>query len=494
MKKENRIYLIIFCATLLFGALIRLINLDSDSLRLDETQSVWQASHSTEFIREYMLKNVHLPLHNTLLHYWMAYFGTGEGVVRMLAVIPGILALPALYFLAKELIGKRPALLALVFAAISPFWVWYSREIRMYTLLTLVTTLSYLFYIKILKENKTIYYVLYILVNAIGMYTHYFFFLVLAAQGIFYLLTMNKQWEGGVIYNKKRQLVSLILSAVVLALIFLPWFTALTKSYGSGSLAPVLQRPTAFNVILSFFEFTFGFQPELISSSLISFWPLVILFGFIFLTKRRTPFSLGFDLAVLGTVFPVFLVFFVSLVYKPMYLTRYLTTATPLFFVLLAWYLNELVGKTKYLLTGTVISLFMIALFFQFTSHDNPARENYRDAISYIEENTTPRDIVVISPAYTLYPFQYYYSGSTKVSSIPVWNKKKGGIPETTAEKVQEDAQALEKGHQRMFLLITMNLNGSDIVKSYLDTHYTKLEKRQFSKDIWVHVYQAEYF
>src|SRR3972149_4982529 len=208
MKKENRIYLIIFCATLLFGALIRLINLDSDSLRLDETQSVWQASHSTGFIKEYMLKNVHLPLHNTLLHYWMTYFGSGEAGVRLLAVIPGILALPALYFLAKELIGKRPALLALLFAAISPFWVWYSREIRMYTLLTLVTTLSYLFYVKIMKENKLIHYVLYILVNAIGMYTHYFFFLVLAVQGIFYLLTINKEWEGGVAYNKKKQLVS----------------------------------------------------------------------------------------------------------------------------------------------------------------------------------------------------------------------------------------------------------------------------------------------
>ena len=122
-----------------------------------------------------------------------------------------------------------------------------------------------------MKENKLIHYVLYILVNAVGMYTHYFFFLVLAVQGIFYLLTINKEWEGGVAYNKKKQLVSMLLSGFVLALIFLPWLLAVIKSYGSGSLAPVLQKPTAFNVILSFFEFTFGFQPEMVSSSLISF-------------------------------------------------------------------------------------------------------------------------------------------------------------------------------------------------------------------------------
>ena len=46
-------------------------------------------------------------------------------------------------------------------------------------LLTLVTTLSYYLYVKIMKENKPIYYLFYILVNAVGMYTHYFFFLVL---------------------------------------------------------------------------------------------------------------------------------------------------------------------------------------------------------------------------------------------------------------------------------------------------------------------------
>ncbi len=80
------------------------------------------------------------------------------------------------------------------------------------------------------------------------------------------------------------------------------------------------------------------------------------------------------------------------------------------------------------------------------------------------------------------------------MESVPIWNKKKGAIPETTVERVQEDAQILQKGHSRMFLLITMNLTGTDVVKNYFDTNYTKLDKRQFSKDIWVHVYQAEYY
>lgn len=498
VKRENRNEFweqrLLLISIFLLGVILRIYDLDQKSLRLDETQSVWQASHSLSFIWEYMLKNVHLPLHNTLLHFWMRMFGTSETALRSLAVIPGILSLPALYFLAKELVSKRAATVAYLLAAISPFWIWYSREIRMYTLLTLITILSYLFYVKIMKTNKLKYYLLYILVNAIGMYIHYFFFLVLFVQAVFFVSTIKKTWVGGIKYSKKKQFSMFSVTALLLALIFSPWAIALSKSYGSGSLAPVLHKPTAFNVILSFFEFTFGYQPDLLSSALISFWPLVILFGFIFLTKRKSPFSMSFDFVLLGTVFPVFFIFFVSLVYKPMYLTRYLTTATPLFFILVAWYLNELVGRTRYILTGLLVTSFGVALYIQQTSIHNPAIENYREAVSYIELNISPRDVVIVSPPYTLYPFQYYYDGTNKVSSIPLWNKKKGGIPTTTLQNVEEGAITLQKGHQSMYLLLTNNLQGSDIVKGYFDMHYTQLGKKQFSKDIWVYEYKAEYY
>ena len=72
LHKNVHLYLII--ASLVVGLLLRIWNLGSESLRLDEAQSIWQASHSIEFIKEYMLKNVHLPLHNTLLHFWIEFF------------------------------------------------------------------------------------------------------------------------------------------------------------------------------------------------------------------------------------------------------------------------------------------------------------------------------------------------------------------------------------------------------------------------------------
>src|SRR3989338_8379072 len=138
---EHGAFLAAFVGVLVVGTVARVLWIGAESLRLDEAQSIWQASHSMEFIRTYMLKNVHLPLHNSLLHIWMTYFGSGEIAVRMFAVIPGILGIPALYLLAREFLKKEWALLAMAIAALSPFWIWYSREIRMYSLLALIVTL-----------------------------------------------------------------------------------------------------------------------------------------------------------------------------------------------------------------------------------------------------------------------------------------------------------------------------------------------------------------
>ncbi|OGC77446.1 hypothetical protein A2619_03805 [candidate division WWE3 bacterium RIFOXYD1_FULL_39_9] len=475
---------------------VRFFYLDALSLRLDEAQSIWQASHSLEFIKTYMLKNVHLPLHNSLLHFWISIFGTSEISVRTMSAIPGVLTVPALYLLSKEIMGRKRSLLTMFLGAISPIWVWYSREIRMYTLLTLVTTISYLLYVRIMKYNKSRDYILYTLVNVIGIYTHYFFTLVLFVQMLFFLISFvvkRVKWGKYDVYDRKKQFAFLSVCGLLVIGSFLPWVYMLYKSYGSGTLAPVLAKPTAFNLILSYFEFTNGFLPDALTSLAISIWPVIILLGFIFLTKRQNPFSPGILLALMGATIPVFIIYSGSVLIKPMYLTRYLITITPMYYILLAWYFTELVGKKRIILTSLFILTLLFSLYLQATHPDNPVREDYRAAVSFLNERTSSRDIIILAPPYTIYPFQYYYEGTARVSTIPIWNKKKGGIPAYDSEKVANDVKSLQANHKKMYLLLTTNLENSDKVKAYFDEHYTKLEKHKFSKDVWIEVYQAEY-
>ncbi len=473
------------------GVFLRLWNLGGESLRLDEAQSVWQASHSASFIATYMLKNVHLPLHNTVLHFWMYFFGSGEVSVRALSLIPGVLALFALFFLAKELFEEKIALLATAIGALSPFWVWYSREIRMYTLLILVTTLSYYFLLRILKTDRFLSYAGYVAVNLIGMYTHYFFFLVLLSQIVFFFTTWKSNFSVNV-PEKKKIFIKLILVAVILAAAFFPWAYELLNSYGSGSLAPVLERPTTFNIALSFFEFTFGFQSDAITSTIIALWPAVILLGFVFLSKRKYS-GKGMILVCAGILLPIIIVFGVSVLLKPMYLTRYLSIVSPLYYILLAWTLGELRGFGKKAFAFILFLGIAVSLVNQYVSAENPAKEDYREAARYISETVTPRDVVALAPPYVVYPFQYYYRGMAQVTSMPIWDKRKGAIPLATRERIEADAEIVKGHHKRIFLFMADNLEGATEVKDYFDSNLRKLEKRQFSRTLWLHVYQAEY-
>lgn len=491
---STRTALVLLWIFIFFGIAMRFWQIGAEGLRLDESQSVWQASHSLAFIRDYMLKNVHLPLHNSLLHWWMNVFGTSEGAVRSLALIPGILAIPALYILAREFLSRRFALFAAAIGSISPFWVWYSREIRMYSLLTLVTILSYYYFIKAIKEDRGIWYTLYGITVLIGIYTHYFFLLVILSQVIFFFATWKINWGGSESppQKKQRMLARFLAVGGVALAAFAPWVYGLSQHYGSGSLAPILTKPNVFNIVLSFYEFIFGYQPDFLMPSLVAGWPLVILGGFIFLTKRH-PISAITLMLLLGMVIPI-MVGFVASQYLPLFLSRYFIIVTPLLFVFIAWFVSELPSGRAQSMIG-IGTLFVLAglLVNQTVRADVPTRENYREAAQYVTANATVRDVVVASPPYLIYPIQYYYRGAAPLSTLPIWDKRKGGIPPVTEDVLAKDAQTLKEGHQRLFFIVSTDLYGATESKNYLDTHFAKLEKKQFSKNVWVHVYQTEY-
>jgi uncharacterized membrane protein len=106
----------------------------------------------------------------------------------------GVLGIPAIYLLGKELKNEKIGLLAASLTAINYFHIYYSQEVRFYTLLFFASTLSYLFYIKCIKEPKVFNYVAYILFTTLCIYTHYFGLVVAASQAILFglVIYLNK--------------------------------------------------------------------------------------------------------------------------------------------------------------------------------------------------------------------------------------------------------------------------------------------------------------
>ena len=331
------------------------------------------------------------------------------------------------------------------------------------------------------------------MVNLIGIYTHYFFLLALLVQAIYFFLVWPCRLRpAGVNESKPQILAGLTAVATFLLLSFLPWLYGLYSTYGSGSLAPVFGQPTSFNMVLSLFEFLFGAQSDALAGATIALWPLIALGAFLFLTRRPEKFTPEIGLLLLGIFLPIVIAFGVSITVRPLYLTRYLTVAAPFLYILIAWFISRLPVGRKPLTIG-LLTILLIGLYIQETSPNSPAREEYWDATSFLENIATPRDIIVLAPPYLIYPFQYYYDGPAKITSLPIWDKKKGAIPLVTEERLAADAVTIKASHKRILLLVSDDLAGAVEAKNYFDKHLTKLGKRQFSRHLWVHIYQAEY-
>ncbi|PSB22783.1 glycosyltransferase [filamentous cyanobacterium CCP2] len=147
-------------------------------------------------IRNLLNESNHPPLYFALMHLWLRLFAVqgGELLVwwgRLFSVIWGTLAIPASYGLGlfafrSRLVGQMAAVLM----AVSPFGIYLAQEARHYTLpiLWVIASLACLMTAaRTIRDRLPLpgwLCLIWIVVNVLGIATHYFMFLVLLAEGI----------------------------------------------------------------------------------------------------------------------------------------------------------------------------------------------------------------------------------------------------------------------------------------------------------------------
>src|SRR3954454_20660766 len=82
------------------------------------------------------------PLYYTLLHLWIAVFGSAETATHALSLVFAVLAVPAAWWAARGLFGRTAGLAAALLAATNPFLTHYAQETRMYALVVLLGVLA----------------------------------------------------------------------------------------------------------------------------------------------------------------------------------------------------------------------------------------------------------------------------------------------------------------------------------------------------------------
>lgn len=455
------------------------------SIRLDEAQSVWQTSRDLPGMILVIARDVHTPLYFVLLHFWEIAFGTSEVAIRSLSLIFFLMCIPAMFKLADLVYSRQAAYVAAILTSASPFLHWYGSEARMYSLLLFLSIASHYCFIRLWRHPSRSTWLWYTAAALLGSLTHFFFYFVLAAQAAFFL-THRRMFEEGAL----RRFLE---SAAVVGLAGAGWF-AYRAAVGLGTTAPILSRPSSVDLSNIFSNFFIGFQGDLVNTIYLSLWPVLILVGFTFLARRKWagPETAYFAIA---SFLPIGLAFIVSVTVRPIFLSRYLLVCLPTLYLILVHFLLSYRKAVSNALVAGVTALMAFMLFAQAVNPESPVKEDYRSAAEYLEANAKAQDLIVVSAPFITYPIEYYYDGPTRIQTFPKWERYTDVVmpPPYSEELIVEESVAWRDTYRNVYLLLGYDQGYEEDVRIYMDTHYQRIEMREFSPGLTLYVYRLRY-
>ncbi|AFY46755.1 putative membrane protein [Nostoc sp. PCC 7524] len=197
----------------------------------------------------------HPPMYFALAHLWMQLFPTQQGLVslwgaRSLAAILGAVSIPAIYIFSWIAFRSRlVAHLAAAIMAVSPYAIFLAQEARHYTLAIVWVIASLACFVIATRhiQNQTQIPITialgWLIINALGIATHYFFVLTLCTEGLVLIVLAGRQ----IPINPKvflsppwRRIYGVALGTFITGIVWLPVF--LQNSYGE-QLTEWIQQP-----------------------------------------------------------------------------------------------------------------------------------------------------------------------------------------------------------------------------------------------------------
>ncbi len=207
--------------------LLRLIKLDAQALWTDEAYSFHVAARP--LVAQVLADHDQTPpLFVLALHFWMKVAGTSPAAVRFLSVVAGTLTVPLVFALATRFTTERGAWLASGLLALSVYPVIISEEARAFAFLMVFSTASFLALLRWQERPTSGRAAWFVAATALTLYSHMWGLFIIAAQGLYVLVSVPAQTHG------KWAVVRLQLLAGAL---LLPWASSLlqaTRRVASG--------------------------------------------------------------------------------------------------------------------------------------------------------------------------------------------------------------------------------------------------------------------
>ncbi len=454
---------------LLTAAALRFYRLGAQSLWSDEGNSLALAQRSFADIAARTAFDIHPPFYYWLLKIWTSLFGLSEFSARSLSAVLGVLLVPVVYQIGSRFFSRRAGLLSALFAALSPFQIYYAQEARMYMLLALLgATLIWLSAEMWRREHWSGgWLAAYIVVATLGLYTQYAFPVMLAVVNATSL---------SILWRQKSRLQRWILLQFVPILLYAPWLPvayrqltdwdkSLLAQSGAAEIAKTLLQYLALGVsgaaVNPLWLWTFVIA---ILLALFAWWR----------AKNKTHLLLW-----LWLLFPLGLT---AYLFRPAYL-KFLLVASPAFSLLLGVGVSHFTPTHKKRL-NIFLSLSLTALIalasllsLHATYFDTAfQRDNYRGIAATIKALATPDDAVILYAPGQQEVFGYYYDDEQSAKVYPLPRQRPINADATLAE-----LESIAAEHRTLYGVFwaTEEADPDGIIENWLNENTFK------ANDIW---------
>lgn len=459
---------LVVAAILLLAFALRLYRLADSNIWWDEGWSVWLARQDFWSIALRTAADEHPPLHYLLLHFWDAIVGESAFTVRFSSLAFATLTVALLYRIGKSMANGWLGLLAALLLAVSRFHIWWSQEIKMYSLASLLSLLSLYLFLRLLRDGDWRLWLSFLLVSELALWTHYLTILILLAENGTVLALLFQRARRG---DFRPPLIRWIVAQIALALLFAPWLYLALTHPTTWSSPPPFNFPLFLRMAATVLSLGVTVEIERYLWPTLGFIALVLV-GLLSFFKGQGREGQGGLLLALALLLPPLTIYLLSLppatsFYAAKIEARYLLILLPAYLLLLAGGIY-LLGRRLWLL-GLFASSFVLGSL-GYTLRDYYAgrhlQDDYVTLVGYIENYWREGDSVILDTDFSWPIFLYYYKDGP-------WY----GVPnalEMTAEEAEYLLSPILAQHPGVWLLMSPDSLVQDpqgLIPAWLGSH-----------------------
>ncbi|MDQ5950931.1 MAG: hypothetical protein QG639_208 [Patescibacteria group bacterium] len=415
MSSKFQIFKLPLLTVLLVAVLLRLPLLNG-SFWLDEAAQALESARP--FSQQLLIRgDFQPPLLHYLIHFAL-YISDSEWWLRTVgALIPGIVTVFFTYQLGLLLGNKKTALMAALLLATSSFHIFYSQELRQYSLPALFAIASWYMLIKAWKSDKELSIsklLLFTLLQAAGLYSSYLFPFSQLGQ-IAWLLYIHPKHVG-------RWLAGFFGSA----LLFLPWVPYFLDQLSAGtelrSALPgweTVVSPTQLRALpLVISKFVYGIADVEVNLLYVAISiAIAASLGVVLFSKKftRAEFT-ALSPVIFWLVIPIIFSWLISF-YVPVLQPKRVLFCLPAFYLLVSMVALNLRSRLKQPVLSFLTPLMLMVLLSiniftvtQYWTKPVLQRENWKQMVSDIEADYPESSVAVFSFTEAFSPWRWYAS------------------------------------------------------------------------------------